>query len=71
MILTQNHTKPVGHEFILSHKEELVVRQKILRLAEWGFPLDIFDLRMLVKAYSDKQGIEELLCHGSVAICLV
>lgn len=55
--LKQKHAKPVGRETVLSHDEELLVCHRIMTLAEWGFPLDMFDLRMLVKAYFDKRGI--------------
>lgn len=51
------HSKSVGRQTALSHEEEQLLCQRIVTLAEWGFPLDILDLRMLVKAYLDKLGV--------------
>lgn len=52
-----SHTKPVGRQTALSPEEELLLCQRVITLAEWGFPLDILDLQMLVKAYLDKRGV--------------
>ena len=54
------HTKPVGRQTVLSLDEEQMLCARILTLAEWAFPLDAMDLRMLVKAYLDRRGI---VCH--------
>lgn len=51
------HTKPVGRQPVLSPDEEHMLCTRIITLAEWGFPLDVMDLRMLVKAYLDRRGI--------------
>ena len=51
------HTKSVGRQTVLSHEEESLLCERIITLADWGFPLDILDLRMLVKGYLEKRGI--------------
>lgn len=38
------HTKSVGRQTVLSHEEESVLCERIITLADWGFPLDILDL---------------------------
>lgn len=51
------HTKSVGRQTIFSDEEETLLCDRIVTLANWGFPLDIMDLRMLVKGYLEKRGI--------------
>jgi len=48
--------KKQGGQTSLSLSEEKLIIDNILLCAEWGFPLDRLDLRLLVKGYLDRRG---------------
>ena len=48
-----------GRPPVLTEEVEAVLLQRIELMCTWGFPLDGEDLRYLVKAYLDKNDIEE------------
>lgn len=48
--------KKQGGQTSLSLSEEKLLIDNILLCAEWGFPLDRLDLRLLVKGYLDRRG---------------
>lgn len=50
------HSKSVGGQTVLSGIEELVLRDHLLFLAEFGFPMTQFELRIIVKSYLDSTG---------------
>ena len=50
------HGKIVGHPKVLSDVEEVTLVNHLLIMSDWGFPLDRYDLRVLVKSYLDKAG---------------
>ena len=51
----RHSTKP-GHPPVLAEQEEDSIVEHLLKLSDWGFPIDKTDLRMLFKAYLDKAG---------------
>lgn len=51
------HASPVGRPTVLASEEEHCFKQHILAMSEYGFPLDTLDLRMAVKVYLDKKGV--------------
>lgn len=48
--------KTQGGQTALSAAEEKLLVSSILTCAEWGYPLDRFDVRCLVKGYLDRRG---------------
>jgi hypothetical protein len=48
--------KSQGGQTTLSEEEENKIVSCILLCAEWGYPLDRYDIRMIVKGYLDRQG---------------
>jgi len=50
------HKLKPGRQTVLTQVEELAIVDHITKLAQWGFPLDKTDLRMIVKVYLDKRG---------------
>lgn len=48
--------KQQGGQTSLSEEEEQLIIDRILTCAQWGYPLDMYDLRGLVKDYLDRQG---------------
>lgn len=55
------HPGKVGRKTALTAEEERIICERIKTLAEWGFPLDVLDVRMLVKAYLQRTG-QEVKC---------
>lgn len=51
------NVKHQGGQLSLSFEEEEMLVERIKICAEWGYPIDLFDLRCLVKAYLDRRGI--------------
>ena len=54
--LKQKHMQKPGRPTVLREKEDLAIAENLLATAEWGFPFDDMDIRMLVKNYVDKLG---------------
>ncbi len=54
------HPQPSGGQLVLSDDAEIVIANNITILADWGFPLSLFDLRMLVKNFINRQGLKIL-----------
>ena len=50
--------KKQGGQTVLSLQEESLLVDKLLILAEWGYPLTTLDLRLVVKDYLDKKGVD-------------
>lgn len=51
-----NDIKKQGGQTSLSLSEEKLLIDNILLCAEWGFPLDRLNLRLLVKGYFHRRG---------------
>ena len=45
-----------GHPTIFSDNEENSLVTHLTTVADWGFPMNLFDLRCLAKIYLDQQG---------------
>ncbi|KAK4309183.1 hypothetical protein Pmani_019168 [Petrolisthes manimaculis] len=58
--VTRKHIKPSGGQTVLSSEEEDTVVENLLTLSQWGFPLDSFELRLLIKQYLDRRGVENI-----------
>lgn len=48
--------KPHGGQTVLTKQEEEMIVDRLLKCSEWGYPLDQYDVRALVKNYLDKCG---------------
>lgn len=48
-----------GRPHLLSEVEENILIDHLNAVASWGFPFDLLDLRLLVKSYIDRKGINE------------
>ena len=46
----------MGGQTVLSEAVEAMIVKRIITMGEWGFPLGVLELRMLVKAYLDRRG---------------
>uniref|UniRef100_A0A915HP51 Uncharacterized protein n=1 Tax=Romanomermis culicivorax TaxID=13658 RepID=A0A915HP51_ROMCU len=53
-----NHSNKVGHPMVFTQEEELAFIDVVIKVAEWGFPLSILDLKHIVKGYLDRAGTE-------------
>lgn len=51
------HMKKHGGQTVLTTAEEEYIVENINHCAEWGCPLDTYDLRILIKGYLDRKGI--------------
>lgn len=54
--LKNPNIKTQGGQTALTATEEILLVSSILICAEWGYPLDRFDVRCLVKGYLDRRG---------------
>lgn len=54
--LRGKHGLVPGRPTVFSEHEEIVIVDHIKTVAEWGFPFDLTDLRMLVRTYLSKIG---------------
>ena len=50
------HSEKPGHPTVLTEVEENSIVQHLVRLADWGFPMDNTDLRVFIKTYLGKTG---------------
>src|SRR3989442_100422 len=50
--------KKQGGQSWLDDDFESVLVSRLLVCADWGYPVDILDLRLLVKAYFDQKGVK-------------
>lgn len=56
--LKEKHPKNIGGQTKLTSTEEERLVLAINTAAEWGFPLTEQDIRILVKRYLDKKGVQ-------------
>ena len=54
--IKKTHTGKMGGQTVLSEAVEAMIVKRIITMGEWGFPLGVLELRMLVKAYLDRRG---------------
>lgn len=50
------HLKKQGGQTSLNAEEECLIVQHIISCAEWGYPMDHLDLRIIIKNYLDSRG---------------
>lgn len=50
------HIKNTGGQPIFSNAEEMAIINAAAKCSDWGFPLDLLDIRMLAKSYLDRRG---------------
>lgn len=48
--------KPHGGQTVFSKDEEIAIVKHVSKMAEWGIPISLFELRMIVKSYLSRQG---------------
>ena len=53
----QKHGPKPGAPFVFSDAEEQSFVDHIVKVAEWGFPFDYMDMRLMAKHYLDKKGV--------------
>ena len=56
--MSANHTAPYGRPTELTGNEETKLAEHIKVLGDWGFPVIAQDIRMFVKGYLDKVGVQ-------------
>ena len=54
--MRDKHSRSVGSRTVFSEEEEIEIVDYVLKLAEWGFPMDLTDIRMVAKNTLEKQG---------------
>lgn len=54
--VNKSNLKKQGGQTAVTESEEQLLIERILLCAEWGFPLDQLDLKLLVKGYLDQRG---------------
>lgn len=59
-VLYRHHKRPnlkkQGGQTALSDLEEQIILKQLITCADWGYPLDKYDLRVMVKTYLDSRG---------------
>ena len=60
------HVNSPGGQPVFSDIEETTFVNHILQLSEYGFPVDSFDMRLIVKSYLDKDGRRVLKFHENM-----
>lgn len=51
------HGRKPGRPPVFSHEEEQAILQAAAKCGDWGFPLTLFDMRMMAKYYLDRKGV--------------
>ncbi|KAI4454589.1 hypothetical protein MML48_9g00016678 [Holotrichia oblita] len=64
--LLGRNLNPVGHLRVLSDEEEAIIRNTLGIVANWGFPLTRYDVRMLIGKYIEKQGKTVKLLRNNI-----
>lgn len=57
--INNKHTRDAGRPKALSNEEERFLIEGIKKMAEWGFPLHMRDIRELVHIYMENKGITD------------
>jgi hypothetical protein len=55
-IISENHLRRPGGQVKFSEEEEIVIAKNIATLGDWGFPVDILEIRMLLASYLRERG---------------
>lgn len=51
------HSKVAGGQTVFSADDEKLFVEHMIVMSNYGFPVDTFDLRMIVKSYADRRGL--------------
>ena len=54
--IKNRHQRISGGQPVFSDEEECVIAKNVATLGDWGFPVDMLDLRLLVKNYLEARG---------------
>ncbi|KAI5709838.1 hypothetical protein M8J75_003632 [Diaphorina citri] len=54
--IKKKNVRKIGGQTVLTSAEESLIATNLAKCAEWGYPLDLFDLRLIVKSYLDRGG---------------
>lgn len=57
----EKHSNPVGRACVFTNEEELQFVGHIIAVSNYGFPVDMVDLRWIVKSYLDRCGKKEFV----------
>lgn len=55
-LICETHPRRPGGQMIFSDEEEIVMAKNIAVMGDWGFPVDILEIRMLLASYLQKRG---------------
>lgn len=55
-LLSGGKIEKVGKPFVLTDEEQKKLAQCLCVAADWGFPLTIYDMRLVVKGFLDRSG---------------
>ena len=58
--------KKQGGQTVLSSGEEEILVQSLVLCASWGYPMDSYDLRLVVKGYLDRRGVDVKRFKGNM-----
>jgi len=47
---------PLGGQPIFSENEEIVIAKNVATLGDWEYPVDVIEVRLMVKQYLTKRG---------------
>ena len=64
--LAGKHDQKPGRPCALSEPEEQHLAKRLVQMADWGFPCTSMDVRMIVKAYLDRNGIKHPQFNNNV-----
>ncbi|KAL4149199.1 hypothetical protein QTP88_003192 [Uroleucon formosanum] len=53
----KKHGNSIGHPTVFSRSEELSFEQHCITLANFGFPLIPYDLKLIISCYLEKEGV--------------
>ncbi|KAK9728674.1 CENP-B N-terminal DNA-binding domain [Popillia japonica] len=54
--LKNNDVKKQRGQTVLAEAEERSIAEKLVTCSEWGYPLDTFDLRLVIQQYLNRAG---------------
>ncbi|CAI9734529.1 Hypothetical predicted protein [Octopus vulgaris] len=63
--LGKNIKKHSGKTVLSSGEDEILV-QRLMLCASWGYPMDSYDLRLIVKGYLDRRGVDVKRFKGNM-----
>lgn len=52
--INKKHTDKVGRPFVLEEEDQQKLTQHLYMAGDWGFPLTVYDIRLIIKAFPDR-----------------